>query len=351
MSRTVAIAWLFILAGWSAEGAELRLREEATVAGGMIRLGDVAQIAGDDQAALGGVLLCPAPGHGKERVLRRGEICELLSLAEIDARKLHWTGAYQIVIRRADGRAIRPAIAKGGAKAASSVEQSVQHALVSYLQTHQPGDAAWSVAPAIPSRYWSPLKEAQQIAVVGGQAPFTGRQSFEIVAQVQGHERRIPIEAEVARLPKAVIALRAVASGEVVRPEDVESRTLPTEFTGSDRLLTHDEVVGRETTRGLNAGQPITAADLQLPRLVHRGDKVTVSSLAAGISITTSGKAAQDGALGDSIPVELEGPKRQVLAKVVGPLCLQIGTSQLPPSDGANKPLQATSIQPTQGTP
>ncbi|HUE72368.1 MAG TPA: flagellar basal body P-ring formation chaperone FlgA [Pirellulaceae bacterium] len=345
MVRVTFIAWVFILAGWSAVAAELRLREEATVAGGMVRLADVAVIADGDAAELGNVLLCPAPGAGKERIIRRGEINELLSLAEVETKQLRWSGAEQIVIRRASGTGVRHAMAKGNTKAGSTVEQSVQHALVSYLEMHQPGDVAWSVAPAIPSRYFSPLKEAERIEVAGGQAPFTGRQSFEIIAQVQGHERRIPIEAEVAALPRAIVALRPIAKGEVVRPEDVESRPLAADFAGSsERLLAREEVIGRETTRPLTPGQPITAADVQLPRLVHRGDKVTVRSLAAGISITTSGKAAQDGALGDSIPVELEDPKRQILATVAGPLLVQLGNR--PPAPGA---LKAANDQPTGG--
>lgn len=350
MARITIITWVFILAGWSAEGAELRLREEATVSGGMVRLADVAEIAEADTVELGSVLLCPAPGAGKVRIIRRGEINELLALAEVATKQLQWSGAEQIVVRRAtSGTGIRP-MAKGNTKAGSRVEQSVQHALVSYLQSHQPGDVAWSVAPAIPSRYFSPLKEAERIEVAGGQAPFTGRQSFEIIAQVQGHERRIPIQAEITALPRAIVASRPIAKGDVVRQEDIESRPLPADFAGSDeRLLSREEVIGRETTRPLALGQPVSAADVQLPRLVHRGDKVTVCSLAAGISITTSGKAAEDGALGDSISVELEDPKRQILATVAGPLLVQIGNPATPHATSAPGTLKAANIQPTGG--
>ena len=334
MTRITIIAWAFVLAGFSADGAELRLRSEATVAGGMVRLADVAEIAGAEAAELGAVLLCPAPGAGRERFLRRGEIVELLRLAEAETKGISWSGADQIVIRRG------AVSSQGSARPGSTVEQSVQHALVSYLETHQSGDVAWAVAPAIPSRYVAPLKEATRIEVAGGQAPFTGRQSFEIVAHVQGHQRRIPIEADVAALPRGVVALRPIAKGDIVRPEDVETRPVA-QHSGSERLLTRDEAIGREATQTIPTGQPITAADVQLPKLVRRGDKVTVRSLAAGISITTSGKAGADGALGESIAIELDEPKRKILASVAGPLVVQIGT----PSP------QVENKQPSQETP
>jgi flagella basal body P-ring formation protein FlgA len=270
------------------------------------------------------VLLCPAPGSGKERLLRRGEIVELLALAEVETKRLAWSGPEQVVVRRGQSGTTRTQ-----AKA-SGVEQSVEHALVSYLQSHQPGDVAWAVAPTIPSRYFAPLKAAERIEVAGGQAPFTGRQSFEIIARVQGHERRIPIQADVAALPRAVVAARPIAKGDVVRDEDIEFRPLNADEHGPERLLTMDNVIGREATRGLTPGQPITAADVQMPRLVHRGDKVTVRSLAAGISITTSGRASGDGGLGDSISIELDDPKRQILATVAGPLVVQVGNSAPP---------------------
>ena len=114
MLRITVTAWVFIFAGASAEGAELRLREEVIVAAGMVRLADVAEIAGDDAGELGGILLCPAPGAGKERLLRRSEINELLALAEVETRRLTWTGAEKIILRRGSGA--RPAATRPNTK-------------------------------------------------------------------------------------------------------------------------------------------------------------------------------------------------------------------------------------------
>jgi flagella basal body P-ring formation protein FlgA len=196
-----------------------------------------------------------------------------------------------------------------------------------------------------------PLQQAEQIIVSGGQAPFTGRQTFQIVARIQGHERRIPIEADVSALPRAVVAVRPIARGGVIRPEDIETKAVAADVVTSERLLARDEIVGREAIKGLIVGQPITASQVQLPRLVHRGDKVMVHSLAAGVSITTSGKATEDGALGEAIAVELEDPKRQIQARVAGPLRVEIGVAGTPHRAAAVEPPTAISLQPAGNTP
>lgn len=353
MSRIALFSAVFMLAGWSAGAAELRLRGEATVASGMVRLADLADIAEadpEDVAALQRVLLFPAPGVGKERIVRRGEIVELLTLAEVDVKRYAFSGAEQVVIRR--GAGVPPArTARGGQAAPSTVEQSVEHALVSYLEQHQPSNVAWNVAPAIPSRFLSPLKHAERITVAGGQAPFTGRQSFELIARVQGHERRFPIEADIAALPRAVVAVRPVGRGEVIRPDDVETKAIAASAAADERLLAREEVIGREATKGLTPGQPITAGQVQLQRLVHRGDKVMVHSVADGVSITTSGKATQDGALDEQVAVELEDPKRQIVARVAGPLRVEIGAAAAVPPPAAVPSPPATSIEPPGNKP
>ena len=329
MPRFVLLAILFILAGASAEAAEIVLRPEATVTGGLVRLADVADLGKAEgvDAALASVILCPAPRVGQQRILRRSEVLELLALSDVELSQLTLTGAQEVVVRRSERAGGSRHTKQSGT---GTVPDKVEHALVSYLEAQEPGELDWSVTPAVPSRYLGPLQDAERITVGGGLKPFTGRQSFEIIARIDGHDRRIPIEAQVAALLPAAVAVRPIAKGVVIQADDIEVQPLSPESADHERLLASKEVIGREARTAIGAGQPISADAVQLPRLVRRGDKVSVRSLAAGVSITTSGKALADGAQGESIPVELEDPKRQIIARVTGPARVEIGTSQQP---------------------
>ena len=63
--------------------------------------------------------------------------------------------------------------------------------------------------------------------------------------------------------------------------------------------------------------------------LVERGSGVTVHSLAAGIKVTTYGKALEGGAAGESILVEL-ADKQKIQARVVGPQLVEVGQPNEP---------------------
>jgi len=62
----------------------------------------------------------------------------------------------------------------------------------------------------------------------------------------------------------------------------------------------------------------------KLPPVVEKGAVVTVSARTAGVKITTSGKALDDGATGETISVELTDGKQRVLARVSGPQAVEV---------------------------
>jgi len=60
------------------------------------------------------------------------------------------------------------------------------------------------------------------------------------------------------------------------------------------------------------------------PPVIEQGAVVTVCAGAAGIKVTTSGKALDDGAMGETISVELTDGKQRVLARVKGPQVVEV---------------------------
>jgi len=60
------------------------------------------------------------------------------------------------------------------------------------------------------------------------------------------------------------------------------------------------------------------------PPLVDRGSAVTVHARAAGVRITTSGKALEAGSAGQMVSVELADNKQRVLAVVTGPQVVEV---------------------------
>jgi hypothetical protein len=66
-----------------------------------------------------------------------------------------------------------------------------------------------------------------------------------------------------------------------------------------------------------------------IPPLVERGATVTVIARAAGVRITSSGKALEAGREGEAINVELADDKQRLLATVTGPQTVEIAAAGL----------------------
>src|SRR3954466_11903890 len=103
MQRTLLYASLFTFAAWTAEAAEVRVKAEATCSGAVIRLKDVADVIAvneNEAAALAEMTLFPVPSAGKTRIVRRGEIRELLALSGGNMQAVTLSGAEKLAVGR-----------------------------------------------------------------------------------------------------------------------------------------------------------------------------------------------------------------------------------------------------------
>lgn len=107
-----------------------------------------------------------------------------------------------------------------------------------------------------------------------------------------------PSAADTAEV--AVLA-RPVAKGELLSAADFAN-----EMRGASAArgaLAPADAAGLEAGRNLAAGMIVRSGDLVRPRLVRRGEPVTISWRQAGLTITTSGRALGSGGTGDLVRV------------------------------------------------
>ena len=112
------------------------------------------------------------------------------------------------------------------------------------------------------------------------------------------------------------VLARNVGRGEVLTAADfeLEERAAP-----PPTLPRPDEILGKETLRPLVAGTIVQARDVTTPRLVKRGESVTLRIRVAGLLISTPGRALADGSRGDIVRVLATSTKRTLEGEVEGP--------------------------------
>ena len=108
----------------------------------------------------------------------------------------------------------------------------------------------------------------------------------------------------------------AVARGEIVSAADFETK--PAARAAATGALSPDVAAGREAARNLSAGMPVRAPDLVSPRLVRRGEPVSIAWRSGGLAIVTDGRALSSGGTGDFVRVVAASTNRTLDAVVEG---------------------------------
>ena len=121
--------------------------------------------------------------------------------------------------------------------------------------------------------------------------------------------------------------VRNVRRGEVLQPSDVELRPLTVMRQDDSYAPQLENVIGKETTRGLAADRPIAADDVRTPVIVRRNEVVTVFAHAGRVTVRREMLALGDAGRYELVEVQPLSPQyhgraRQVerfQTQVIGP--------------------------------
>lgn len=124
----------------------------------------------------------------------------------------------------------------------------------------------------------------------------------------------LPVQIESSR--PVVVAARSLARDTILAPADVRLAKLGPGVPGFGAVTDPAQVVGQRLRRSLEAGTPLSAALIDAPLIVKRGQQVTLEVRAGGIAVRVAGVAKADGALGQLIEVQNGSSGKTVQAVV-----------------------------------
>lgn len=120
----------------------------------------------------------------------------------------------------------------------------------------------------------------------------------------------------LARVP---VANRAIRKGQTITDADIKWAEISLRTLGSDTVEHPEQVVGLAAKRNLRLNQPIKQSELRTPIVIAKGSTVTITLKTRGISLGSTGRALEDGSLGETIQIMNIQSKRTVEASVVAP--------------------------------
>ena len=301
-------------------GAEVVLREQATVVGPIVRLGDIADISASTKSILKGLSstpLVPAPAPGSPQFLQRSHVRDLLASRGIDILSLQIRGAAVVQIGKSSQQ---PETEAPRVLSNQEIETLLRDSLKQHLQ-NETGHSQWRITLKLsPNAYHKLASWGQNLAVRGGRAPWTGRYQF----QVRGvnstgldADGEIEFQATVVKIQSVLFARQVIKKGDVIRAVDVEIRQQEGQVP-RHAMSTLDQALGMEAKQTISENMILQENLLRAPLQVQRGETVTVVARTGGISVRTFAVARQDGALGDLVQIETLDGKQRFAARVSG---------------------------------
>jgi flagella basal body P-ring formation protein FlgA len=115
----------------------------------------------------------------------------------------------------------------------------------------------------------------------------------------------LPVQVRV--LAPAPVLREALPAGAEIGPEHLVDAEVDWAAQRQAPLTDPDRLIGRRLTRGLPAGEPLRAPDLQRPVWFDAGDTVKVVALGPGYEVSAQGQALGRGVDGQSVRVRTAG--------------------------------------------
>jgi flagella basal body P-ring formation protein FlgA len=136
-----------------------------------------------------------------------------------------------------------------------------------------------------------------------------------------------PLAAQRGATVEVLTYARNLAAGDVLQPEDVIWTTVQAHLAQGGSPSDPDMVVGLSARRALRAGAVVGQRDLISPRVIARNDMVEVAFVSGGVTLTVTGRATRDAAVGEPVPILNTTSGRTIDAIASGPGQAMAGVS------------------------
>ncbi|MEZ5569405.1 MAG: flagellar basal body P-ring formation chaperone FlgA [Halioglobus sp.] len=122
----------------------------------------------------------------------------------------------------------------------------------------------------------------------------------------------IYVRTQVSAQRAVPVLARAVPRNTVISAADIQLINQPLESTGEGIVFDPDQIIGMELTRSLDEGSTVRVKYLRPPKIIKRGQQVTLVSGVGGLEVRMQGKALGDAAEGERVSVATTGSGKTV---------------------------------------
>jgi len=294
-------------------GIMLHGRNEAVVAGGTIRLGDVADIMSpraEDNATverLRSIEVATSPRAGDTLRLEGTSVLQRLASDGIDLNSVRYSFPRELTVTRSF-------------REVQMVE--LEQALSSFLAKNPKPIEVKKIALDRPIKVPS---DSVGVEVVALETTRPGHIGIDYKAVSASDDARFQLRASVDSWRMLPVAAKPIKRGTVVNAEDIKLVKVNDAASNRDAIDSMGDILGHAITHDLGQGEVFRANGIELPAVVTAGSKVSLIVRNGRLEVTASGIAVESGAVGQQVKVQNESSKKVVSGKVEGPGVVVVG--------------------------
>jgi flagella basal body P-ring formation protein FlgA len=259
------------------------LKAEGIVQGDHLLLGDIFDGVENADYVLG-----PAPQPGKDMVLNARTLYKIASALNVDWKPANSTE--QIVLRRE--AVIIPQTAINALLEDKIRENGVKEGFnIQYVSA-----ADHIVLPA-------GEEETAEVTSLQFDAQNDSFKAVVVAPSAQNPLKKINVSGHIDRMVSVPVLKNTLKNGDIIGGNDIDYLELPKNRVSNGVLVNEGDIMNMTPRRTIASGKPIMSNDLEQPKMVDRGEAITLIFSTGAMTLTAKGKSLQSGAMGDTVRV------------------------------------------------
>ncbi len=146
-----------------------------------------------------------------------------------------------------------------------------------------------------------------------------GKQTFNAVISINSiKDYKKEIKGRLHHVMAVPVLINPLRRGDIISSSDIDYIDMRTSDITASTLVNKNKLIGQTPRRGIAAMRPITESDIKPPMLIKKGELVVMNLNTNGLSLTSQGRAVQNGVEGDIIKIENSDSGQIITAIVTG---------------------------------
>lgn len=281
-----------------ARAQTVAVRSHTLVEDQVLRISDIFE-----GSSRGDVVVGAAPNPGQRIVIEASQLAGIARRFNVEWRPI--SGSERSVIER-PGQAL-------------SRDAAIEVLRAELLGLGLPADAELELAAFSPPIL--PLNALPRLSAEGGSYEnASNRFAATLIVMADGMPSiRMRVVGRAIATAPAIVATRRLATGDVVKPDDVRLMQLRAERVRPGTAQRLEDVVGKQLRRPIGTDLPFMTADLMTPHIIAKNEVVLMIVEGPGLSLTTQGRALEAAPRGGRLSVMNLSSRNVVEAEAIGP--------------------------------